>query len=119
MHSKEVKQINFREMIEKNNLIVILLIVLKVPKYSNDYDLFRVLERMFNLFDPRNLIAKLVSDKYLLIKSTSKIGINKYEISELGKKFIERNLKSFKKNAVKDNDYNQEYLRLLLKNKKR
>jgi hypothetical protein len=74
---------------------IVLLVLCKAPQFGNDYDLFRVLNLIFKIFDPRNLLHELVRQRYITKSQLLTNGTYNYTITEEGIFFLYTDFNNF------------------------
>ena len=74
-------------------------------------DLFRIIERNFDMFDPRVPVNNLVNNG-LLNKETQANGINILSITEQGKEYIKDYKNKFKDEITKE--FNNGFVKLII-----
>ncbi len=91
--------------------VLILIILYKLPKRSNAYDLSRILEWKFQCFDYKNILKELERDNYIKINLKP---VNEYSLEPIGREYIEKNIDDLKNKVFSEFPLESEFLTVLL-----
>ena len=95
------------EILDLNSFIALVLLK-KVSKFRDSYSLTRVLEWKFGIIGVCELTKKL--ERAQLVNSTLEKGIHKYEVTNLGLKYIEANMSEGKNLLLQKYKSEQEFI---------
>ena len=96
---------------ENISVFIVLLIIVGIPKYSNSYDLIRILERNFNFFDPRKIIKEAINLNFIEENVSSN---STYKITSLGNNFYQQYIKVYGSKILEAYPQEHQFIELMI-----
>ena len=93
------------------NIFISLLLIKKVESFRDSYSLTRVLEWKFKIINVVNLMNKLISQELIDVKNINQI--NYFEITSIGRKYVDENLLIGKELMLKKYHNEESFIRSL------
>ena len=93
------------------NIFISLLLIKKVESFRDSYSLTRVLEWKFKIINVVNLMNKLISQELIDVKNINQI--NYFEITSIGRKYVDEKLLIGKELMLKKYHNEESFIRSL------